>query len=122
MGGRFTARFVVGRPVRNTVLCALGVGACVTLYALATGRSPAEAALSGEATLSGLARDPHAWSVGALVAVLAFKGLAYALSLGSLRGGPVFPALFLGGPPVSCLHRCLVSGWCRPRRSGWRLP
>jgi len=29
--------------------------------------------------------------------VLAFKGLAYSLSLGSLRGGPVFPALFLGG-------------------------
>lgn len=97
VGGRFTARFVVGRPVRNTILCAFGVAACVTLYALATGRSPAEAALSGEATLSDLARDPHAWSVGALVAVLAFKGLAYALSLGSLRGGPVFPALFLGG-------------------------
>ncbi|MEU6881034.1 chloride channel protein [Streptomyces sp. NPDC046712] len=97
VGGRFAAGFVANRPVRNTVLCALGAAVCVTLFAVTTGRSPADAALSGEATLSDLAKDPHAWSVGALIAVLAFKGLAYALCLGSLRGGPVFPALFLGG-------------------------
>ncbi|MEU3338220.1 chloride channel protein [Streptomyces sp. NPDC006668] len=97
VGGRFAARFVATRTVRNTTLCALGAAVCITLYALATGRSPAEAALSGEDTLARLAQDPHAWSVGALIAVLAFKGLAYSLCLGSLRGGPVFPALFLGG-------------------------
>ncbi|MGG8406366.1 chloride channel protein, partial [Streptomyces sp. 12297] len=55
-----------------------------------------EVALSGQATLAALAADPHAWGVGALLAVLLFKGVAYALCLGSLRGGPVFPALFLG--------------------------
>ncbi|MFF5183928.1 chloride channel protein [Streptomyces sp. NPDC000345] len=97
VGGRFVAGFVTTRTVRNTTLCALGAAVCVSLYAVTTGRSPAEAALSGEATLGRLAQDPHAWSVGALVAVLAFKSLAYALCLGSLRGGPVFPALFLGG-------------------------
>ncbi|KUM70467.1 chloride channel protein [Streptomyces griseorubiginosus] len=97
VGGRFAARFVAARTVRRTTLCALAAAVCITLYAVATGRSPAEAALSGESTLSDLARDPHAWPVGALIAVLAFKGLAYALCLGSLRGGPVFPALFLGG-------------------------
>ncbi|MFF7757702.1 chloride channel protein [Streptomyces griseorubiginosus] len=97
VGGRFAARFVAARTVRRTALCALAAAVCITLYAVATGRSPTEAALSGESTLSDLARDPHAWPVGALIAVLAFKGLAYALCLGSLRGGPVFPALFLGG-------------------------
>ncbi|MEU0950045.1 chloride channel protein [Streptomyces canus] len=97
VGGRFAARFAAARTVRNTTLCALAAAVCITLYAVATGRSPAEAALSGESTLSDLAQDPHAWPVGALIAVLAFKGLAYALCLGSLRGGPVFPALFLGG-------------------------
>jgi len=97
VGGRLAARFVAARTMAHTTLCALGAAACITLYAVATGRSPAEAALSGEATLSALAKDPHAWPVGALIAVLAFKGLAYSLSLGSLRGGPVFPALFLGG-------------------------
>lgn len=73
-----------------------GAAACAALYALITGRSPAEVALSGQATLGQLATDPHAWGVGALVAVLLFKGTAYALCLGSLRGGLVFPALFLG--------------------------
>ncbi|MFI5798778.1 chloride channel protein [Streptomyces sp. NPDC051677] len=97
MVGRYTARFVTSWTVRKTTLCALGVAGCTALYAVSTGRSPAEVALSGESTLAKLAQDPHAWSVGALVAVLAFKGLGYALCLGSLRGGPVFPALFLGG-------------------------
>ena len=35
-------------------------------------------------------------ALSALALVIAFKGLAYAISLGSFRGGPVFPALFLG--------------------------
>lgn len=97
VGGRFVAGFVTTRTVRNTILCALGAAASITLYAVATGRSPADAAMSGEAALAGLAQHPHAWSVGALVAVLVFKALAYTFCLGSLRGGPVFPALFLGG-------------------------
>ncbi|WP_310434623.1 chloride channel protein [Streptomyces sp. 3330] len=97
VGGRITAGFVAARPWRNTVLCALAAAGCASLYAVATGRSPSEVALSGQATLAQLAADPHAWPVGALVAVLVFKGLAYALCLGSLRGGPVFPSLFLGG-------------------------
>ena len=36
------------------------------------------------------------YSVGALLMLLACKGLAYSLSLSSFRGGPVFPAIFLG--------------------------
>ncbi|MFF4804298.1 chloride channel protein [Streptomyces sp. NPDC001351] len=97
VGGRFVAGFVTTRTVRNTTLCALAAAACITVYAIVTGRSPAEAALSGESVLAVLAQHPHAWSVGALVAVLVFKALAYAFCLGGLRGGPVFPALFLGG-------------------------
>ncbi|MFI0510467.1 chloride channel protein [Streptomyces sp. WSLK1-5] len=97
VGGRFAARFVATRTVRNTTLCALAAAVCITLYAVITDRSPADAALSGEAALADLAQNPHAWPVGALIAVLVFKGLAYALCLGSLRGGPVFPSLFLGG-------------------------
>ncbi|MET9605145.1 chloride channel protein [Streptomyces sp. NPDC006512] len=95
-GARAVAGYVAGRTFVRTVLCALGAAACAALYALVTGRSPAEAALSGQAALASLAADPHAWGVGALIAVLAFKGAAYTLCLGSLRGGPVFPALFLG--------------------------
>ncbi|MBT2545570.1 chloride channel protein [Streptomyces sp. ISL-44] len=95
-GGRMTARFVAKRPVVHTTLCALAAGVCGAVYALTTGRSPADVASSGQATLSRLAADPHSWGVGALIAVLLCTGVAYSLCLGSLRGGPVFPSLFLG--------------------------
>ena len=36
------------------------------------------------------------WSVGALLLLVACKSIAYALSLSSFRGGPVFPAMFIG--------------------------
>ncbi|MEU6853033.1 chloride channel protein [Actinacidiphila alni] len=95
--GRRVAVPAAARPLPVIAACAAGMALCVALYAATTGRSPAEAALSGQAALAGLARDPHSWPVGALIAVLAFKGAAYALCLGSLRGGPIFPSLFLGG-------------------------
>ena len=40
--------------------------------------------------------DAEKYSVGALLLLIACKGLAYSLSLSSFRGGPVFPAMFLG--------------------------
>ncbi|MFC9247537.1 chloride channel protein [Streptomyces sp. NPDC057136] len=93
---RRVAAYVSGGVIPRTVLCAVAAAACAALYALITGRTPADVALSGQATLGRLADDPHAWGVGALLAVLLLKGAAYTLCLGSLRGGPVFPALFLG--------------------------
>ncbi|MFJ6379032.1 chloride channel protein [Kitasatospora sp. NPDC092039] len=80
----------------RTVLCAVAVGGCLAAYALLTGRSPEEAALSGQATLGALAADPAAWPVGALLALVLCKGLAWSVALGSLRGGPIFPAILLG--------------------------
>ena len=35
-------------------------------------------------------------SLSTLALLLLFKGLAWSLSLGNFRGGPTFPALFLG--------------------------
>ena len=37
-----------------------------------------------------------AWSLGTIALLIVFKGIAYSLSLGSFRGGPTFPAIFLG--------------------------
>ena len=34
--------------------------------------------------------------MAALLLLILFKGIAYSLSLGSFRGGPTFPAMFLG--------------------------
>ncbi|MDH6223929.1 chloride channel protein [Streptomyces sp. MJP52] len=94
--GRRTAAWTATRTAWRVIACAAAVGVCIAAYALVTGRSPAEAALSGQATLAELAGDPHAWPVAALVALVACKGLAWGISLGSLRGGPIFPSVLLG--------------------------
>ncbi|MFJ2863555.1 chloride channel protein [Kitasatospora sp. NPDC087314] len=80
----------------RTVLCAVAVGACLAAYALLTGRSPEEAALSGQATLGVLAADPTAWPIGALLALVLCKTVGWGIALGSLRGGPIFPAILIG--------------------------
>ncbi|MFF3649304.1 chloride channel protein [Streptomyces sp. NPDC002181] len=95
-GGRLTAVRVAKRPLIVTAVCALAAGVCAAAYSLGTGRSPADVASSGQATMAQLAGDPHAWAVGTLIAVLLCKGAAFSLCLGSLRGGPIFPSLFLG--------------------------
>ncbi|KOG12419.1 MULTISPECIES: chloride channel protein [Streptomyces] len=96
IGGRLVAVFVADSTFVRTVICAVAAGGCAALYTLVTGRTPVDVASSGQATLAGLAEDPHAWGVGALLAVVLFKAAAYALCLGSLRGGLVFPVLFIG--------------------------
>jgi chloride channel protein, CIC family len=77
-----------------------------------------------------LAANPHAWSVGTLFAVLLFKGVAYMLCLGSLRSGPVFPALFLGAAAGVLLARlpglgiapAMAAGMAAATASTLRLP
>ena len=51
---------------------------------------------SGQDALPGLVAHAGSWSLSALALVIAFKGLAYGVSLGGFRGGPTFPALFIG--------------------------
>ncbi len=94
--GRLTASWTARRLGLRTVMCAVAVGCCLSAYALITGRSSEEAALSGQAELGRLAADPGAWSVGALTALVLCKGLAWAIGLGSLRGGQIFPSILIG--------------------------
>jgi chloride channel protein, CIC family len=51
---------------------------------------------SGQTAIGPLVENPGAWSLSALALLIAFKGVAYGLSLGTFRGGPTFPAMFLG--------------------------
>lgn len=51
---------------------------------------------SGEAALGPLLQGSGAYTVGALLMLVACEGVAYSLSLSGFRGGPVFPAMFLG--------------------------
>jgi H+/Cl- antiporter ClcA len=94
--GLFTHGFAVRRPF--LVLPATGVA--VALLAVAfhatSGRSAEEVLFSGQEALPGLVAGAGSWSISALLLVLGFKGLAWGVSLGSFRGGPTFPALFIG--------------------------
>ncbi|WP_327675978.1 chloride channel protein [Kitasatospora sp. NBC_00458] len=81
----------------RTVLCAVAVGVTITAYALMTGRSPEQDALSGQSTLGALAADPGSWSEGALLGLVLCKAVGWGIALGSLRGGPIFPAVLIGG-------------------------
>ncbi|MCX3058827.1 chloride channel protein [Streptomyces beihaiensis] len=99
--GRVTARWTYHddhgpATMLRTLGCAVAVGVCLAAYGLLTGRTPEEAALSGQAMLGDLAAHPGARSVAVLLALVLCKGLAWAVCLGSMRGGPVFPALLLG--------------------------
>jgi H+/Cl- antiporter ClcA len=88
---------VVGsRPLLLLPAGGIAVAGLAIAFSEATGKGVSQVLFSGEEALTPLVGDPGAWSLSALALVIAFKGLAYAISLGSFRGGPVFPALFLG--------------------------
>jgi hypothetical protein len=66
------------------------------LYAEATDESTADVLFSGQNGLPGLIDQHASYTIGTLVLLMACKGVAYAVSLSSFRGGPVFPAMYLG--------------------------
>ena len=84
---------------RRTVILLPVVGLTIAGLAIAfhgaTGKSVNEVLFSGQEALPGLVTQAGTWSLCALARVIAFKGLAYMLSLESFRGGPVGPAIFL---------------------------
>jgi H+/Cl- antiporter ClcA len=95
-GGRVTERVVAPRVLLLLPLVGLIVGGLAIAFSQASGKGVNEVLFSGQSALPGLVANAGTWSLSALALLIAFKGLAYALSLGSFRGGPTFPALFLG--------------------------
>ena len=85
-----------GRRLGITSLLIVG-GALVGALALVAdglGANPQDVLFSGQESLPDLLAEN---SAGIVVVLLAAKGLAYAISLGAgFRGGPVFPAIFIG--------------------------
>jgi H+/Cl- antiporter ClcA len=78
-------------PAAGLLVAGLAIG-----FAELTDKGVDQVLFSGEDAIGPLTANAKTWSVGALVAVIAFKGAAWGISLGSFRGGPVFPAMFLG--------------------------
>jgi H+/Cl- antiporter ClcA len=84
------------RRLLVTPLLGLVIAGLAIAYAEGTGKSSSDVLFSGQAALPPLVQHAGAYTAGALLLLLACKGLAYGLSLSSFRGGPVFPSLFLG--------------------------
>jgi H+/Cl- antiporter ClcA len=95
-GGLITHRFAAPRAMLVLPVVGLVVAGLAIAFSQATGKGVNEVLFSGESGLSGLVSQAGTWSISALLLLIAFKGLAYGLSLGSFRGGPTFPAIFLG--------------------------
>jgi chloride channel protein, CIC family len=84
------------RRVLVTPVMGLAVGGLAVAFAAWTGRSSSYVLFSGQDQLPTLVQQAAGWTVGALVLLLVCKGLAYAISLSSFRGGPIFPSMFIG--------------------------
>lgn len=94
--GLLGADVVPKRPWILIPLAGLAVAALAILFAGTTTHGVDQVLFSGQEALPGLVSDPGAWSLGALALVILCKGLAWALSLSAFRGGPTFPAIYLG--------------------------
>jgi H+/Cl- antiporter ClcA len=78
-------------PVAGLVVAGLAIG-----FAQITGQ-PADVVLfSGESAFTSMFSQASTLSLATLTWLLLFKGVAWSLSMGSFRGGPTFPALFIG--------------------------
>jgi H+/Cl- antiporter ClcA len=90
------------RPVvhRNRVLVTAGLGLLIGLtamaYQLLSDNSFNQVLFSGQDALPELVADASEYSVGVLILLAACKTLVYGFSLSAFRGGPVFPAMFVG--------------------------
>jgi H+/Cl- antiporter ClcA len=87
---------VAAHRLPATVLAGLVVALLAIAFAQATGKPASEVLYSGQEALAPLLAHSAAYSVGALVLLIACKSLAYGVSLSAFRGGPIFPALFVG--------------------------
>jgi hypothetical protein len=72
----------------------------------AAGKATSDVLFSGQNALYPLITNAASYSVGALVLLMVCKGLAYGVSLSSFRGGPIFPAMFIGAGGASPCLTC----------------
>jgi H+/Cl- antiporter ClcA len=84
------------RIVALTPVVGLAIAGLAIVFGEVTDKSSSLVLFSGQEALGPFLDDTGSYSIGALVLLLVCKTLAYAASLSSFRGGPIFPALFVG--------------------------
>ncbi len=94
--GLFLRPHVERRILLLTPVIGLAVAGLAIAFAAGTGKASSEVLFSGQSALGPLISNSASYTVGALLLLIACKSLAYGVSLSSFRGGPTFPALFIG--------------------------
>jgi hypothetical protein len=94
--GLFLRPHVERRMLLATPVAGLAVAGLAIAFAAGTGKSSSEVLFSGQSALGPFITNSASYTVGALLLLLVCKGIAYGVSLSGFRGGPTFPALFLG--------------------------
>jgi len=91
------ARLIVGRrPMLMYPAAALLVAGVAIVFAQITGQSSNAVLFSGQEAMNSVLKQASTLSLGTLALLLVFKSVAWGLSLAAARGGPTFPAIFLG--------------------------
>ncbi|HUD76276.1 MAG TPA: chloride channel protein [Streptosporangiaceae bacterium] len=95
--GALALRGVVQRQALLwTPVVGLFVAGTAVLFSQVTGKGTNKVLFSGQTALGPFVLHTAAYSLGALLLLLAMKALAYSASLSSFRGGPIFPSIFVG--------------------------
>lgn len=101
--GRALRTHVERRLLLLTPLAGLAIAGLAIVYGSLTGNDSSEVLFSGQSDLGPFIANNASYGVGTLLLLMACKGLAYGVSLGGFRGGPTFPAMYLGAVGGSLL-------------------
>jgi len=78
-------------PLAGAVVAVLAI-----IYAEGTGKATSDVLFSGQNEVGPLIHTAGSYTVGALLLLVVCKAIAYGVSLSGFRGGPIFPAIFIG--------------------------
>jgi len=84
------------RPFLLLPVAGLIVAGLAITFAQLGDQQPYAVLFSGSRALAPVLEQAGALSLGTLALLFVCKGLAWGVSMGSFRGGPVFPAIFVG--------------------------
>ncbi len=87
---------VENRTILVVIVCGIAIALLAIGYSFITGHNPNDVLFSGQSALPYFISHPSNFTLGAIAVLVLFKSLAYGISLGSFRGGPVFPSMFIG--------------------------
>jgi chloride channel protein, CIC family len=111
-------------PIAGLIVAGLAI-----TFAQLGDQTPYAVLFSGSRALTPVLQQAETLSVATFGLLLARKGLAWAVSMGSFRGGPVFPAIFVGtiggllashlpgfpeGPAIATVMAATIAAVLRP--------